>query len=231
MRYHISICDDDAAWRAMLAEMVGSWAAGRQQPVQIEQFESAEELLFKEADKETQRLLLDIEMKKMNGVELAGQVRRENKEMQIVFVTGYMEYIQDGYEVEALHYLLKPVTEEKLFSVLDRAAKRLASLGKSLVLTLRGETVRIPLHEIRYLEVLRNYVTIHGREDYEVKQPLHELEENLDDSFCRTGRSYIVNLRFIRRVTKKEVILHDGAEIPLSKGMYDKVNQAMIRHF
>ena len=78
MRYHISICDDDAAWRAMLAEMVGSWAADRQQPVQIEQFESAEEFLFKEADKETQILLLDIEMKKMNGVELAGQVRREN---------------------------------------------------------------------------------------------------------------------------------------------------------
>lgn len=231
MRYHISICDDDAAWRGALAEMTGRWAACRQQPVQIEQFESAEAFLFEEADKAAQILLLDIEMKEMNGVELAGRVRRANKEIQIVFVTGYMEYLQEGYEVEALHYLLKPVTEEKLFSVLDRAAQRLAFFGKSLVFALRGETVRIPLHEIRYLEVLRNYVTIHGQENYEVKQPLHELEENLDDSFCRTGRSYIVNLRFIRRVTKKEVVLNDGTEIPLSKGMYDKVNQAMIRYF
>ena len=231
MRLSISICDDDAAWRGALAEMVGSWAARRRQPVQIAQFESAEAFLFEEADKAAQILLLDIEMKEMNGVELAGRVRRENKEIQIVFVTGYMEYIQEGYEVEALHYLLKPVTEEKLFSVLDRAAERLASFSKSLVFALRGETVRIPLHEIRYLEVLRNYVTIHGQEDYGVKQPLHELEENLDDSFCRTGRSYIVNLRFIRRVTKKEVVLYDGTQVPLSKGMYDKVNQAMIRYF
>ena len=60
-------------------------------------------------------LFLDIEMKPdgMNGVELASKLRKNDHAIQIVFVTGYMEYIADGYDVEALHYLLKPVTEAK----------------------------------------------------------------------------------------------------------------------
>ena len=194
-------------------------------------FESAEEFLFQEAEKTIQILLLDIEMKKMNGVELAEKIRQRNKEIQIIFITGYMDYIQDGYEVEALHYLLKPITEKKLCLVLDRAAERLQFLEKSLLFTIRSETIRIPLHEIRYLEVQKNYVTIHAQEDYEIKQTLQELERNLDDGFCRTSRSFIVNLHYIKRITKKEVILNDGTEIPLSRGMYDAINQAMIHYF
>ncbi len=231
MRIHISICDDDPVWRGQLAAMAGRWAKSREYAIQINEFESAEEFLFKEADKGTDILLLDVEMKEMNGVELAAKVRRRNKEIQIVFVTGYLEYIQDGYEVEALHYLLKPVTHEKLCEVLERAVKKLSSQDKSLVLTVHGETVRIPLHEIRYVEVRKNYVTLHAKEEIEVRLTLQELEKNLDDSFERAGRSYIVNLRFIKRITKKEIILNDGQEIPLSRGMYDKINQAVIRYF
>lgn len=231
MKYYISICDDDPVWCSLLADMVDRWATLRGYLVQTECFESAEEFLFKEADKITHILLLDIKMREINGVKLAGKVRLENKEIQIVFVTGYMDYIQDGYDVEALHYLLKPISEEKLDTVLDRAMQHLTSLRKSLILSMRGETVRIPLHEIRYLEVQKNYVTIHAQKDYEIKQTLHELEENLDDGFYRTGRSFIVNLHYIKRITKKEVILENGEKIPLSRGMYKPINQAIIRYF
>lgn len=231
MRYQIAICDDEPAWCGLLADMVVKWAKQRRYPIQVECFESAEAFLFQEADKKAHILLLDIEMGKLNGVELAKKVRQENKGIQIIFVTGYMDYIQDGYEVEALHYLLKPVTEEKLDMVLERAVERLAFLEKSLILVIHGEMVRIPLHEIRYLEVQKNYVTIHAQEDYEIKQPLYELEEKLDDGFCRTGRSFIVNLHYIKRITKKEVILNNGTALPLSRGMYDWINQAMIRYF
>ncbi len=66
-------------------------------------------------------LLLDIEMGAMDGVTLAKTLRKENDTLQIVFLTGYSDYISEGYEVAALHYLLKPVQKEKLFSVLYRA--------------------------------------------------------------------------------------------------------------
>ena len=82
---------------------------------------TVEQFLFEQAYDRTQILFLDIEKEKMDGIALAREIRKHNRQMQIIFVTGYMEYIQEGYDVEALHYLLKPVSQEKIDSVLDRA--------------------------------------------------------------------------------------------------------------
>ncbi len=169
----------------------------------------------------------------MNGIELALRIRERehDRAVQIVFVTGYMDYIEKGYDVEALHYLLKPVTQERLFGVLDRTAQRVRDRGRELYLQMPEGTARIPVSEIRYLEVQRNYVTIHGDEDYTVKRTLGELERELDERFFRTGRSYIVNLQFVKKITRSQVVLKDGAQIPLPRRAYEDINRAMIRYF
>lgn len=232
MEIRVALCDDEEPVREYLGRLLEEWKEKQNDQLQIECFESAESFLFQyEEDKRWQLLILDIEMGKMNGVELAKKVREHNKEVQILFVTGYMDYISDGYEVEALHYLLKPVTKEKLFSVLDRARERMQTSEKALFLQGSDEAVRIPYYEIRYVEVQHNYVTINAAEDYTVKKTLSELEEELGDGFFRTGRSFLVNLKCVKRITKKEVSLKDGMVIPLSRGMYEKINRAMIRYF
>jgi DNA-binding LytR/AlgR family response regulator len=229
MTISVSICDDEQAQRDYVAAFVREWARARDAAVHITGFESAEGLLFAREDAgDADILFLDIQMKKMDGVTLARKIRAANKEIQIIFITGYMEYIADGYEVEALHYLLKPVTEEKIFAVLDRAARKLNHNAKTLLIKHDGGTVRLPLYEIRYLEVLKNYATIHANESYTVKKTLGELERELDDGFFRVGRSYIVNLKYIRKVTKTDVLLLDGTSVPLSRGFYDELNRALI---
>ena len=105
----------------------------------------------------------------MNGVALARTVRAQNREIAIVFLTGYADYIADGYDVEALHYLLKPITREKLFPVLDRAVEHLRRNERALLIASQGETVRIPLYEIRYVESRLNYVTVHAAREYRFK--------------------------------------------------------------
>ena len=115
----------------------------------------------------------------------------------------------------ALHYLMKPVKKEKLFDVLDRAVQKLQKNEKVLNLEISGEMVRIPVYQIRYADVMGNYVTIHGATDQTVKMTLGELEKQLDDRFYRVGRSCIVNLTNIGRVTKTEIKLSDGTSIPL----------------
>lgn len=165
----------------------------------------------------------------LNGVELAKRIRQKNKALQIVFITGYTDYIAEGYDVSALHYLVKPVSREKLFTVLDRAAERLHSAERTLLLELPGETVRVPLHEIDYLEVRQNYVTVHAGETYTVKKTLGAMERALDDRFFRAERSFILNLSRVRRVTKKEVLLASGACIPLPRGAYEPLNRAIIQ--
>ena len=153
------------------------------------------------------------------------------RSVQIIFITGYMDYIAQGYDVEALHYLLKPVTQDKLRSVLDRAAERLEGREKELCLAASGEVVRVPLREIRYLEVWKNYVTVYGQDACTVKKPLSELERELDGRFFRTGRSQIVNLHFVRKITRTQVILKDGRQLPLSRRLYEDMNRAMIHYF
>ncbi len=229
MTYHIAICDDEPAELTRLTAITRGWAAERGVISAVTCFPSAEAFLFRyEEDKSFNILLLDIEMGGLNGVELAKEIRRGNGAAQIIFVTGYMEYITDGYEVEALHYLLKPVKEEKLFSVLDRAVLKLGRAEKYMTLYLGDESVRLSLAEIRYIEVNRNYVTVHGKESFTVKTTLHTIEKELDGSFLRVGRSFIVNLKYIRRVTKTEIALSNGATVPLPRGAYDAVNRAVI---
>ncbi len=230
--YRLAICDDNQTDAAYLRALLERWAVSADIAMKIESFPSAEAFLFRyEEDKSFDLLLLDIEMGQMSGVELARRIRQHNRLVQIIFITGYMEYIAEGYDVEALHYLLKPVTEEKLRAVLDRAAQRLESREKALCLSVSGATMRIPLREIRYLEVQRNYVTVHGQEAWTVKKTLNELEEELDESFCRIGRSFVVNLHYVRKITRTQVILKDGGELPLSRKFYEEMNRAMIHYF
>lgn len=230
--YRIAVCDDDPADAEYVANFIEAWAKQREAAVHVERFPSAEAFWFcYEEDKAFDILCLDIEMGQMSGMELAGKLRESGYTMQIIFITGYMEYIAAGYDVEALHYLLKPVTQEKLAGVLDRAAQRVKDREKALYLPVSGSMVRIPTGEIRYLDVQRNYVTIHAGEDYTVKKTLGELEKELDEGFFRTGRSFIVNLRFVKRITKSEALLKDGTAVPLSRGLYDSINRAMIQYF
>ena len=167
-------------------------------------------------------------MGNMDGVTLARQIRKSNKSVQIVFITGYSDYIAEGYDVEALHYLMKPLKEEKLYDVLDRAVSKIMQNEKHLVLNTFDEMIRIPLHEIIYIDVDRNYVTVHSNKDYTVKKTLAEIEKELDERFFRIGRSAIVNLKYISRVTKTDVYLNNGIILQLPRGIYEALNRAII---
>lgn len=230
MKYLFAICDDKPEDGRLAARLCAQWAARTGAEVELEIFPSAEAFLFRYGErKDFDILLLDIEMSGMDGVELARTVRRDNEAVQIVFITGYADYIAEGYEVSALHYLMKPVNEEKFDRVLTRAVSRLARNEPFLTLELPGETVRVPLLEIRYVDVQQNYVTVHAREDYTFKRSLGEIEAALDRRFYRVGRSCIVNLTCIRRVARTEVELTGGERLLLPRGQYEKLNQAIIQ--
>ncbi len=226
----IAMVDDRQEDSCLVSSLVEEWAGEREIGLQAEVFSSAEAFLFRLEECRFDMLLLDVEMGGMDGVTLAKRVRRDDEVVQIVFITGYSDYIAEGYEVAALHYLVKPVDREKLFSVLDRAAAKLRQNQRVLDLTVSGELVRIPLFELKYLEVFQNYVTLHAGETYTVKRPLKDFERELDNRFFRVGRGMIVNLEHIRRVSRKEIVLSGGEVLPLPRGAYESLNRAIIAH-
>ena len=229
VRYKIAICDDLESDRDYLKDLLNKWANDYSHLLSIDAFSSAESFLFHyEEAKDYDILLLDIEMGLMDGVSMAKKIRQDNDTVQIIFITGYSDYIAEGYEVNALHYLMKPVKEEKLFSVLERAIEKISKNDVVLNIDSANGMVRVPIYQIRFAEVFGNYVTIHANDEVVVKMTLNEIEKLLDERFYRVGRSVIVNLNEVSRVTKTEIKLLDGTSIHLPRGAYDGVNRAII---
>lgn len=230
--YKIAICDDTEIDRNFIKDIVTDWANKSGVKPDIHMFSSAEEFLFEYEDcKDYQILLLDIEMGQMDGVSLAKELRKTNDSAQIVFITGYSDYIAEGYEVSALHYLMKPVREEKLSEVLDRAVSKLGKDEKALMLESGGETNLVPIYRIRFIDVRGNYTTVHADKEYTIKKTLSDVEKELDERFYRVGRSCIVNLTQISKVTKTDIFFNSGETVPLPRGSYEKVNRAIIEFY
>lgn len=233
MIYQIGICDDNSADVAYISKLVKTWAEESGLSVRLDSFSSAEEFLFYYAEKKDYDiLLLDIEMGGRNGIELAREIRQGNDTVQLVFITGFPDFVMEGYEVSALHYLMKPVSEEKLSAVLARAVKNLAKTERVLLFQIEGESVRIPSGEIYAVEAFAHAVSLKTKQgEYKVNISISETEKLLKEGFVRCHRSYIVSLKHIRRITRTTVILDNGAEIPLSRNSYQAVNQAFISYY
>lgn len=233
MNYKIAICDDESAAQKYLSSLVDYWAHLSDNTAAISIFESAEAFLFDYTEKKDYNiLLLDIEMGKLNGVELARQIRADNKSVQIVFITGYPDFIAEGYEVSALHYLIKPVSGKKLSEVLNRAVANLDKTDRAVLFNVGGETVRVAVDKIMFAEAFSHLVEINTTNNsFEVRMPISEVGKLLGEGFVRCHRSYITGLIHISRITKTDVILDNGKQIPLARGAYSEVNQAFISFY
>lgn len=131
MNYNIAICDDNTADRKYISDMVFEWAHGTGNTINVVMFESAENFMFCYADRnDYDILLLDVEMGEMNGVDMAKKLRRQDAAVQIVFITGYSDYIAEGYDVAALHYLMKPVKKKSCLWCLTGRYKNLLRMKK-----------------------------------------------------------------------------------------------------
>lgn len=233
MPYRIAIVDDSIADAEFVRGILNRWADLRQADVQPVLFPSAESFLFRYAeDKNWDILLLDIEMGAVDGVTLAKKIRRDNGTVQIVFITGFADYISQGYEVSALHYLMKPVKQDKLFTVLDRAVAALGKTQRFVLLPVEGEMLRLPVSQVQYVEAFSHTAAIAaGADTIQVRMAISEIEKMLGEGFVRCHRSYLVGLKHIARLSKTEVLLDSGKALPLSRGAAEAVHRAFISYY
>lgn len=125
----------------------------------------------------------------------------------------------EGYEVDALHYLVKPVPAEKLRAVLDRAAARLAVEPPSVVIACEEGNVKLYESELLYAESFLHDLVLHTTgPDYRIRESISAFAGRLSADFFRTHRSYLVNLKAVVRIGRTSVLLRGGAEVPLARG-------------
>lgn len=230
---NIAVCDDESIEIEYLTSLTNQWATMTETAVKISDFSSAEAFLFKyEEDKSFDILLLDIQMKAMDGVELAEKIRENNDGVQIVFITGFTDYFSRGYDVSALHYLIKPVKKEKFFEVLSKAYDNCNKKEAYILVNVDDENLRINLKDLFYIEAFGHSSTLHCKNnEYTVKLSISEIKDLLDDAFVYCHRSYIVNLKHILKMSKTDVFLDDGKSIPISRRMYADVNRSFIKYY
>ena len=223
---NICICDDDTAVCEHLQSTIYKHGAHR-----LTIYHSAEELLFEcDGSFPFDCIFLDIQMKQMNGMECARKIRKFDKKVNIAFFSVIQDYVFEGYEVNAIRYLLKPLREEQCFDLLDILE---AALQKERSYIYLNKT-RIDCGRIRYVESIGHYTSIHveqdggGEEVLENKISLLELLSQLPECFVQTHRSYVVNLDYVESLIKEGCLLEGGTLIPISRKSLKKVNQAFL---
>ena len=234
----IAIIEDEQIHTDLLADYLRTWSAGQGKAVSIQEFSSAESFLFVwEETNDFDILFVDIQMKEMNGIEMAKKVRERDGEIAIVFTTGIADYMGTGYEVEALHYLLKPISMEKVGQCMDKVVRRNRNEAHVLVHG-KEETIKISVGHISYGEarghgcVIETYTRTGNCRQTEITESISEMERQLKThGFIRCHRSYLCRIGSIRQIGKKDLTLDSGSVIPVSRRMYADISRAFIAYF
>ncbi len=231
----IALCDDEQAQRELWEKYIREWAAGRKYQIRLFSFPDGEALLEDFSRKGFDLVLLDIQMQGMDGMYAARKIRAAGLETGILFVTGYEDYLAEGYEVEAFRYLLKPLQREKLWEALDQFLLRRRGTRRYWTVETPEGQKRVALAEILYLESFGHTCLLYTREEsFLVKKGISEVEKELEIlGLCvfRTHRSYLVNLSQVTGVGRKVASLAGGREVPVSRTQYQALNRAFIRLF
>ncbi len=232
----IAIIEDEGPHAQLLALYLGNWSKRAQIHIVVRIFSSAESFLFAwENEKDFDVLFVDIQMRGMNGMDLAKRVRRENARVAIIFTTGITDYMEEGYEVEALHYLVKPLEEEKVAACMSRVVERQTE-KKCILLRQGNEICKMELDRINYIEACGHGCLVSvaggGERVCETSDGISQIEKMLpDDLFVRCHRSYLCGIHNIRHIDRTEIIFDDGSRIPVSRRLRNEVNQLFIRYY
>lgn len=230
----IILCEDEVQQQEWMRETILEWQRHTQTAVELFIYSSGEELFFKKEEwVDADTIILDIELKDMNGMEIAKEIRRTDANVKLFFVTGYEKYVFEGYEVGAVSYIMKPIDKTKLFQTLDKVNVMCKESEQCLLVEESTQTKRIYLKDIMYIESMGHYckiVTIN--ESIQVRERISDLiEKTVAGKFFACHRSYHVNMAYVRRITKKDIILDDETVIPIARGKWEGVNKAFIGYY
>lgn len=229
----IGVCDDQKEIRELIIDKIKKLYPAED----IVSYKSGQEVL--DALHFPDILFLDIQMPVMDGLKTAGELRKLNRQMIIIFVTVTGDYVFQSFDVGAFHYLVKPFEDEKFAEVLhnavrqfkERKTERMGIKKKtpSLIVTTNGQHITIPMEDVVYAEVFNRKIIIHTMDaDIEYYGKMKELEKKAGDDFYRSHRAYLINLNFIRKYDAKTIYL-ENAQVPISKQNYQNFVKCYLR--
>ena len=216
---HIAICDDEQNFVTHLTEQLNQYAAETGEEIKVTVYYDGMELIEK-YDTTIDLIFLDIQMKLVNGLRAAEQIRRMDERVGIIFLTTLSQYGLEGYKYRAVNYIIKPMKYVRLKAELDKFLSRYRQEDNpSYVVVNDTGKYKIMLKTLRYAETFNRNLLLHAEQENIIcYKSMKELEQDLrDKGFVRCHTSYLVNLFYVKGVKKMEIELITGEMIPISQ--------------
>ena len=233
----VAVCDDEKSYLDVVIGYLNKYQKGNDIPMEVFAFGKSSDLLDEiENGEKYDVYLLDIYMQGLTGMSVATELRSRNVKSPIVFLTSSTDHALEAFGVNATHYLLKPFTEENFFLAMDKAMQSVEDHSNdSIVIKVDNGYRYFTVKEILYAEAEDKYQRIYlsNGEKILVRITSTELYEKVKDFDCffRCGRSHIINLNHVRKVTTSSVLLKTGKELKLSRTAITALKMAFFNYF
>lgn len=231
----IAVCDDESTIVELVTSYIGSLENNHK--IEIIKALSGEKLLKKVENKRIDVAFLDIEMKAMNGINLAREIKKKYEDCIIVFITGFKDHALEAFDVNAFQYILKPISENKFKKCLNDIVLRLEEKiafkekNSTFIIHNKKSVVKLKYKDIFYFEKLLNKIKVCTSEgDYEYYGTLKELKKELDmdKSFLQCHQGYIVNMSKIYTLKDEQIYMRDiKGYVPVSRRFKTEIKQIL----
>ena len=229
----IAIVEDDLSYSNDLRDYLHKYESETNEKFEIATFSDGNEIVDS-YHSQFDIILMDIEMKFMDGMSAAEAIRKADKEVVIIFITHTPQYAIRGYEVEALDYIIKPVSYFAFSQRLTRAITRMKKREqKSVIISVKGGVVRLAANTIYYIESQGHDLIYHtSRGEYVTSGTMKESEEALKSlHFFRGSKWYLINLALVEGLEDGAARLKDGKLVSLSRGRKKEFMAALAQYW
>lgn len=218
MMLRIAVVEDEKEAAQTVVRYCQNYSSMRQEEIETDWFNSPVAFLNQYRGG-YDLILMDILMPEMNGMECARQLRRQDENVMLCFVTNMARYAIQGYEVGAVDFIIKPVSFEEFTMKLDRMRRLLRrQVSESIMINVQNRIVKFDLQDLYFVEVYNHNLVYHTRQgDFEIYGKLSALEEdNRFNRFVRVSQSHLVNCAHVSTVLEDCLIVHD-VRVPISR--------------
>lgn len=229
---NIAICDDNPKMVGQIEKLLLSFFENDPNQFNYEAFLSGESLVehLTNSASSFQIYLLDVEMKSLDGFDVARAIREKDQQAIIIFITSHVELMPEAFEVNAFHYLIKPVDEIKVKQVLTKALEQLTLRKMILQFTIQKKVHTVYLGEVEYFESMKRKMIIHLKsgEEYEYYGTMKEVIDKVSPQlFTQIHNSFVINMDYVQVKSGETIVMQSGREIAITK----KFNQTFQRAY
>lgn len=228
----VAIVEDTQSDRDWLLALIGEWDAVYKKEIAVDIYSDAVSFLQKGAVN-SNIIFMDIRMPQMSGMAAAQKLREVNADSVLIFLTTLAGYAIKGYAVNAMDFIVKPISRERFFHTFERAVGLWEKKKQYIVIQTKDQVLKVSTDEVLYIEASAHDKVYHvGTETYCVSEDMNHLLNTLPDEFVRCHRSYIVNLKNIAFIGKDSVKLAGSdAFVPVSRNRRDELIAALTKYY